>query len=79
VTVEIPVTRAEYDAAMELARDGASNATIGLRLYKTEQTIKSQMKLLLQRTGADSRTHLAVLLAREEIVLVPVPIVGTPR
>lgn len=53
----------------ELARDGADDATIGLRLGISQWTVKSHMKRAFAATGADNRTHLVTLLLRGQVQL----------
>lgn len=53
----------------ELARDGADNKTIALRLGVVEDTIKSHVKHVIAATGADNRTHLVCLLLRGHVQL----------
>lgn len=53
----------------ELARDGADDATIGLRLGISQWTVKSHVKKALAAIGADNRTHLVCLLLRGQVRL----------
>lgn len=68
----VAVTRREFDVASALLRTGAGNAAIGRKLYLSEDTVKTHMKSLLQRTGATTRTELIVAVFRGRIQLVAV-------
>lgn len=68
----VPVTLREYDVASEILKTGASNRAIGRKLYLSEDTIKSHVKKLLQRTGAETRTEFVVAVYRDRIRLDPV-------
>lgn len=63
------LTRSELEVLKQLVRDGADNATIGQRLYVTEETVKTHMSRLLRKTGMGSRTALAVAVLRDEFVV----------
>jgi DNA-binding NarL/FixJ family response regulator len=52
-----------------LAADGADDQQIARRLGISLWTVRSHMKAALQRTGARSRTQLAVWLLRRQIVV----------
>ena len=51
----------------ELCRDGATNAQIAARLGVTEDTVKSQLRVAMGATGAETRTALALAVARGEL------------
>lgn len=63
------VTAAQRAVIGELTRDGASNRTIGQRLFITEDTVKCHVRAAMKATGCGSRTALAVALLRGQLVL----------
>lgn len=65
----VPCTTVEIEVLTELLRDGADNYSIGKRTYRTENTVKTHIKRLMQKTVTNNRTHLAVAIARREIVV----------
>ena len=52
-------TERELDVLREIAA-GKSNIDIAESLYISENTVKSHMRTLLQKTGYNNRTELAV-------------------
>lgn len=70
---ECPVSYAEWRVAKQLLADGASNARIAIRLSCAEDTVKSHLRKLLQRTGTRTRTEFVVAVLGGEIRLRPVP------
>lgn len=65
----VEVTAAQRRVIGELARDGADNATIALRLGIVEETVKTHVKHAMAAVGADNRTHLVCLLLRGQVRL----------
>lgn len=65
----VVVTPRVRDVIGELARDGADDATIALRLGISTHTVKTHIKRAIASTGADNRTHLVCLLLRGRVVL----------
>jgi DNA-binding NarL/FixJ family response regulator len=65
----VTVTPRQRAVVGELARDGADNPTIALRLGITSHTVKSHVKHVISAVGADNRTHLVVLLLRGHVRL----------
>jgi DNA-binding CsgD family transcriptional regulator len=65
----VVVTPRQRAVIGELARDGADDATIALRLGITHWTVKTHMKRVLAAVGADNRTHLVALLLRGHVRL----------
>lgn len=59
----------EIEVLAELMRDGATNQDIAKRTFRAEGTVKSHMKRLLQKTQTSNRTHLAVAVARRQVVV----------
>lgn len=59
-----PVSRAQKAVLDELMADGAGNAEIAARLGLSIETVKTQLRRVMQRAGAPSRTALAVALFR---------------
>lgn len=75
----VRVTPQQRAVIGELTRDGADNATIAMRLYITEDTVKTHLKRAMARVGADNRTHLVTLLLRGHVALETVRGVRGPR
>ena len=69
----VTVTPKQFRVARELARDGADNETIARRLDCSIETVRSHLSGLYERTGMQSRTELAVALARQHIELAVAP------
>lgn len=67
VTPAILVGPMQARVLQELLKDGAANLEIAKRLWIAEDTVKAHIKALLQRSGANNRTHLAIMVARKEI------------
>jgi len=53
----------------ELIRDGADNATIGLRLHITEDTVKTHAKGVIAAFGVHNRTAVLARLLKGGIVI----------
>lgn len=64
------ITPAEKALLDVLLDTGATNPQIASKLGKSEDTIKSQMKLVMAKTGAATRLELAVLILRGKVRLV---------
>ena len=54
---------------LELLVQGLDNATIGARLYITEDTVKTHVKRLYARLGASNRAHAAALACTGDILI----------
>lgn len=59
----------ELDVLRELAT-GAPNAVIAERLFVSENTVKSHLKNLIEKTGFNNRTELAVMAQKSGLVSV---------
>lgn len=66
----VQCTPVEIEVLTELMRDGAENNIIAKRTFRAEDTIKSHIKRLFQKTSTRNRTHLAISVARREIVVI---------
>ena len=53
--------------AVEIARDGATNATIGRRVHLAPGTVAIYVGRILAATGMPNRTALALALVRGEL------------
>lgn len=65
----VTVTPRQRAVIGEVARDGADDNTIALRLGISTWTVKTHMRRALAATGADNRTHLVCLLLRGHLRL----------
>lgn len=68
---QVQVSWQQFRVARELAFDGASNETIARRLGIDVETVRIHFRAVYRKTGMGNRTELAVLLLRQDVVLVP--------
>lgn len=58
----LKLTPAEYRVLDAFLQDGCTNAEIAGALFLSEDTIKTHMKRILEKSGADNRAALAVMV-----------------
>jgi len=63
------ITPAQRKVLDELLRTGGGDRQIGQALYLTENTVKTHMRELMQRTGSRTRTELAVRVMRNQFII----------
>jgi len=73
---EVAVTFREHDVAHELFKTGGTNMQIARQLCVSEDTVKTHMKRLLERTGSATRSELLVAHFRGRIRLIAKSQVG---
>lgn len=66
----VEVTAREWEVLAELVIDGQGNKVLGQRLFITEDTVKSHVKHLMKKTGTTTRTHLALVVAKRQVVII---------
>jgi DNA-binding NarL/FixJ family response regulator len=66
-TADDPLTRAEIDV-LRLIAAGNANKAIAERLSITEDTVKSRVKNILSKLGANDRTHAAMIGIKRGII-----------
>lgn len=64
MTLHVPISRGQKRVLDELMCDGADNAEIADRLGLSIETVKTQLRRVMQTAGAPSRTALVVALFR---------------
>ncbi|HET6897427.1 MAG TPA: response regulator transcription factor [Vicinamibacteria bacterium] len=64
---EDPLTPREI-AVLQEAASGARNREIGVRLAMAEDTVKAHMKRVMEKLGAEDRTHAVVIAVRRGII-----------
>lgn len=68
----VVLSHAEFAVARAFGHDGASNREIGTRLFITEDTVKSHMKVLLKKVDVRDRSGLAVAIWSGDVNIVHV-------
>ena len=53
---------------LQLISDGLVNREIGVRLFLSEETVKSHVGALLKKLGANSRTHAVAIALRNSLI-----------
>ena len=53
---------------LQLISDGLVNREIGVRLFLSEETVKSHVRHILSKLEADTRTHAVAIALREAII-----------
>jgi len=65
----VEVSPIERAVIGELAADGATNPVIARRLGITHESVRNRLKIVMRRTGHDTRTALVVDLLRGRLKL----------
>jgi DNA-binding NarL/FixJ family response regulator len=70
LTARVWLTPAEWDVLQQLLTDAPSNEEIGLRLGRSEETVKTQMKQVIRKMGVYSRAEVILAVYRYDVHVV---------
>lgn len=77
--LDVVLTPAQAGCLQALCAGGMSNADIGRRQYIAEDTVKTHIRLMLARLGAQDRTHAVVLVLTGAVRVHVSTATGPPR
>ena len=53
---------------LKLLADGMSNSDVAAKLFISQETVKSHVRHILTKLGADTRTHAVAIALRESMI-----------